>query len=73
MSGHHHLESRADNGRQPGGAKAIGREHSLHHEKIGRPVAKRQDKSPAEDKAGPVDPHGIIFEMAHRAPKVGVV
>ncbi len=70
---HHHLEGRADDGREPGRAKTIGREHPLHHQKIGSPVPKRQHNAPTQNNAGPVDPHRVVLEMAQRAPKVGVV
>ena len=68
-----HFEEGADDGGHAGGAEAVGSEDALDDEEVGGPVAEADGEAEAEDDAGPVDAHGVVLEVAHAAPHVGVV
>ena len=73
MSGHGHFERGADDRGHLGGAEVVGAEDALDDEEVGGPVAEADDGAQAEDDAGPVDAHGVVFEVAERGPEMGVV
>src|SRR5882757_7103682 len=68
-----HFKCGADDGRHAGGAQVVRSEHALYDEKIRGPVAEGDDKSQAEDDAGPVNAHGVSAEVTETAPQVHVV
>ena len=70
---HGHLKERANHRGQFGGANILGRDHALHHQKVRRPVTHRENGAESEDDCDPLNTHGIVGEVGHRAPHVCIV
>ena len=70
--GDQHFESGTNDGRHFCGAKILGGENALHDKEIGGPVAERQDRAETEYDAGPMDAHGIVFEITQGGPEMRV-